>query len=122
MNLDPSANSQDTDSQRRPGQPQADGSQMQADLLAAIHSLEQQQDQLRVMLEDLSATLRARDLSPDRAADRQIARLETRMRGIEQRTDHIAGQLTGILESRIWRTLVKAAALLLRFRGERPSK
>jgi hypothetical protein len=95
---------------------------MQADLLAAIHSLEQQQDQLRVMLEDLSATLRARDLSPDRAADRQIARLETRMRGIEQRTDHMAGQLTGMLESRIWRTLVKAAALLLRFRGERPSK
>ena len=95
---------------------------MQADLLAAIRSLEHQQDQLRVMLEELSMTVRGRDRSPDRAPDQQLARLESRMRGIEQRTDQTAGQVTGILESRIWRTLVKGAALLLRLRGERRSK
>jgi hypothetical protein len=120
MSRDPSSNSRVPDLQEHLKlPPQADTAQIQVDLLAALREQEQLQDQLRVMLQELSTRLRARDVGPPgtpiNPPDRQIARLEARIRGIEQRTDQMAGQLTGILESRIWRTLVRGGGFLLRF-------
>jgi hypothetical protein len=120
MSRDLSSNSRVPDLQEHlKAPPQADPSQTDADLLAVLCEQERLQDQLRMMLEELSTKLRARDLSPGGAPinppDRQIARIEARIRGIEQRTDQMAGQLTGILESRIWRTLVRGGGFLLRF-------
>jgi hypothetical protein len=120
MSGDASSNSRVPDLQQhlKPA-PEADALQTRADLLAALHEQEHLQDQLRIILEELATRLRARELGPGGAPinppDRQIARIEARIRGIEQRTDQMAGQLTGILESRIWRTLVRGGGFLLRF-------
>ena len=120
MSRDASSYSRVPDVQERPNPPaQTDASQLQADLLAALREQEHLQDQLRIMLEEVSIRLRATDLDPrgsqTNRPDPQIARIEARIRGIEQRTDQMAGQLTGILESRIWRTLVSAGGFFLRF-------
>jgi hypothetical protein len=51
----------------------------------------------------------------DRNFGLQLGRLESRMRSVEQRLERVTGNVTGILESRIWKTLVKGSGFLLKF-------
>lgn len=99
---------------------------IRADIAAAIAGQEQLQAQLRPTLEKLSELLRQRSLpgasvasTSDDAAknfDQKTARLESRLRGVEQRLERVAGQVAGILDSRIWKTLMKGGGFLMRLR------
>jgi predicted nucleic acid-binding Zn-ribbon protein len=99
---------------------------IRSDIAAAIAGQEQLQAQLRPTLEKLSELLRQRSLpgssvpsNSDDAVknfDQKAARLESRLRGVEQRLERVAGQVAGILDSRIWRTLMKGGGFLMRFR------
>ena len=46
-----------------------------------------------------------------------VKSLEFRVAGVEQRSAHLAQTVTGILESRIWRTLVKGGGLIQKLFG-----
>ncbi|PYT19020.1 MAG: hypothetical protein DMG59_01970 [Acidobacteria bacterium] len=93
--------------------------EVRGELRTAIRAQEQLQVQLRSAVEELSEALRQRSLNngppvPERP-NPQVQRLEARIRGVEQRLDRMGEQLASILESRIWRTLVKGGGFLLRF-------
>jgi hypothetical protein len=98
---------------------------LKQDIAGAMAAQEQLHGQLSVVVEKLSELLRQRSLpnpssSPARPADPernlglQLGRLESRMRSVEQRLERLTGQVAGILESRIWKTLVKGSGILLK--------
>jgi ATP phosphoribosyltransferase len=103
--------------QTRSGQSEEVLAQMRDDLRDAIRAQEQLQVQLREAVEELSEALthQRRPTALERT-DPQLQLLEARIRGVEQRVDRTAEQLKGILQSRIWRTLVGAGGFLLRLR------
>ena len=95
------------------------------DIVGAIAFQEQLHGQLTLAVEKLSELLRQRalpnppagpprQLDPDRNLGLQLGRLESRMRSVEQRLERVTGQVAGILESRIWKTLVKSSGYLLK--------
>ena len=98
------------------------------DLAAAIAAQDHLNAQLRTALEKLSELLRQRDAvsaardsrrstaEPDKNYGLQMTRLEGRVRSLESRIEKLGGQVTGILESRIWKTLVKGGRFFLKFR------
>jgi hypothetical protein len=99
---------------------------LRQDISAAIEAQEQLHGQLTLAVEKLSELLRQRTLPNlpagparppeiDRNFGLQLGRLESRMRSVEQRLERVTGKVTGILESRIWKTLVKGSGFLLRF-------
>ncbi len=93
--------------------------QVRGDLLKAIDAQERLHEQLRLAVDELSkirsgSTVRQEFREPE-GTSLALLRIESRMRGIEQRLEQVAEQLTGILESRIWRTLVKGGGFLMRF-------
>ena len=98
---------------------------LRQDIAGAIAAQEQLHGQLTLAIEKLSELLRQRALSnapasavrppePERNYGLQLGRLESRMRGVEQRLERVTGQVAGILESRIWKTLVKGSGFLLK--------
>jgi hypothetical protein len=99
---------------------------LRQDIAGAIEAQERLHGQLSVAVEKLSELLRQRALptapsgparppEPDRNFGLQLGRLESRMRSAEQRLERVTGQVAGILESRIWRTLVRGSSFLLKF-------
>ena len=98
---------------------------LRQDISSALAAQEQLHDRLTVAVEKLSELVRERRLGsppnsnrppdPDRHLGLQLGRLESRMRNVEQRLERVTGQVTAILESRIWRTLVKGSGFLLKF-------
>ena len=99
---------------------------LRQDISAAIEAQEQLHGQLSLAVEKLSEMLRQRTLpnlpagparptETDRNVGLQLGRLESRMRSAEQRLERVTGNVTGILESRIWKTLVKGSGFLLKF-------
>ena len=99
---------------------------LKQDIAGAIAAQEQLHGQLTLAVEKLSELLRQRALpnapadqvrppEPQRNFGLQLGRLESRMRSVEQRLERVTGQVAGILESRIWRTLVKGSGFLLKF-------
>jgi len=99
---------------------------LRRDIADALAAQEQLHSQLSVAVEKLSELVRQRALptapaSAERPAESQrnlglqVGRLESRMRSVEQRLERVTGQAASILESRIWRTLVKGSGFLLKF-------
>src|SRR5215469_13746883 len=92
--------------------------QVRGDLLRAIDAQERLYEQLRLAVDELSKIRCGPKVKPETRAPEGIGlalqRIESRMRGIERRLDQVAEQLSGILESRIWRTLVKGGGFLMR--------
>jgi hypothetical protein len=98
---------------------------LREDIAGAIAAQEQLHGQLSLAVEKLSELLRQRTLpytpagparppEPERNFGLQLGRLESRMRSVEQRLERLTGQVAGILESRIWKTLVKGSGFLLK--------
>ena|SRR5271167_1233872 len=98
---------------------------LRQDITGAMAAQEQLHGQLSLAVEKLSEMLRqralpnppvspARPLDPERNMGLQLGRLESRMRSVEQRLERLTGQVAGILESRIWKTLVKGSGILLK--------
>jgi hypothetical protein len=97
---------------------------LRQDIAGAIAAQDQLHGQLSLAVEKLSELLRQRTLLPNTPTARQpepernyglqLGRLESRMRGVEQRLERVTGQVAGILESRIWKTLVKGSGFLLK--------
>ena len=119
---------QSTELEARIQQLEAEVGGLRQDLASALTAQEQLHTQLSAAVERLSELLRQRNLGPTAAAsstpraaepDRhfglQVGRLESRVRNLEQRLERLTGQVTGILESRIWKTLVKGSGFLLKF-------
>jgi hypothetical protein len=117
---------QDADLELRINRLEAEVGGLRQDIAGAIAAQEQLHGQLSLAVEKLSELLRQRTLSnappgparppePERNFGLQLGRLEARMRSAEQRLERVTGQVTGILESRIWRTLVKCSGFLLKF-------
>lgn len=106
--------------QTRSGQSEEVLAQMRDDLCEAIRAQEQLQVQLRAAVRELSEALRHqhRPATLERP-DAQLQLLEARIRGVEQRVDRTAEELKGILQSRIWRTLVRTGGFLLRLRNRK---
>lgn len=106
---------------------EAEIASLKGDLAAAIAAQEQLNAQLRAALEKLSELSRQRDAAnaardskrpaaePDKNSGLQMTRLEGRVRSLESRIEKVGGQVTGILESRIWKTLVKGGSFFLKF-------
>jgi hypothetical protein len=100
---------------------------LRGDIADAIAAQQQLHTQLSSAVDKLSELLRQRALQPpanastprpaepDRNIGLQLGRLESRMRSVEQRLERVTGQVASILESRIWRTLVKGSGFLLKF-------
>lgn len=99
---------------------------LRQDIASALAAQEQLHGQLSLAVERLSELLRQRALpntptsparppEPERNFGLQLGRLESRMRSAELRLERVTGQVAGILESRIWRTLVKGSGFLLKF-------
>ena len=90
--------------------------EMREQLREAIRAQERLQDQLRAAVSEFSQAIaqqqRSAAVSP---GDREFQRLESRLRGVEQRLNRTSEQVQAILQSRIWRTLVKVGGVLLRF-------
>ncbi len=105
---------------------EAEVAAIRQDIAAAIAAQEQLHAQLKPAVEKLEQLLRQRSAAaippatsaadPAKNSSQQIGRLESRVRAIEQRLERVAGQVSGILESRIWRTLVKGGSIFLRLR------
>jgi len=104
---------------------EAEVSGLRQDIAGAIAAQEQLHGQLSLAVEKLSELLRQRTLptasstparppDPERNTGLQLGRLESRMRSVEQRLERLTGQVGGILESRIWKTLVKGSGILLK--------
>jgi len=117
---------QESDLELRVQRLEAEIGGLRQDIASAITAQEQLHGQLSLAVEKLSELLRQRALpntpaspgrppEPDRNLGLQLGRLESRMRSVEQRLERVTGQLAGILESRIWRTLVKGGGFFLRF-------
>ena len=98
---------------------------LRRDIADAIAAQDQLHGQLKTAVEKLSELLRQRALpaastgparppEPDRNFGLQLGRLESRMRSVEQRLERVTGQVVSILDSRIWRTLVKGSSFLLK--------
>jgi|SRR5579862_6102503 hypothetical protein len=98
---------------------------LKQDIAGAMLAHEQLHGQLSAVVEKLSELLRQRSLptpsssaarppDPERNLGLQLGRLESRMRSVEQRLERLTGQVAGILESRIWKTLVKGSGILLK--------
>ena|ERR1700675_2218272 len=98
---------------------------LRQDIAGAIAAQEQLHGQLSLAIEKLSELLRQRTLpnatvspsrppEPERNYGLPLGRLESRMRSVEQRLERVTGQVAGILESRIWKTLVKGSGFLLK--------
>jgi len=107
---------------------EAEVAALRQDIAAAIAAQEQLNAQLRPAVEKLTELLRQKNTQPvpvatvTRVVDdsgknlgQQVGRLESRIRSVEQRVERLAGQVTGILESRIWKTLVKGGSFFLKF-------
>ena len=99
---------------------------LRQDIAGALTAQEQLHDRLSAAVEKLSELLRQRNVAgpsvnparppePERHFGLQLGRLESRMRSVEQRLERVGGQVTSILESRIWKTLVKGSGFLLKF-------
>ena len=99
---------------------------LRQDIAGALEAQDRLHSQLTVAVEKLSELLRQRALpnppaAPARAPEQdrnyglQLGRLESRMRSAEQRLERVTGQVAGILESRIWKTLVRGSGFLLKF-------
>jgi|SRR5215471_13783201 len=115
---------QDADLELRIHRLEAEVGGLRQDIASAIAAQEQLHGQLSLAVEKLSELLRQRALpnappprppEPERNFGLQLGRLEARMRSAEQRLERVTGQVAGILESRIWRTLVKGSGFLLKF-------
>lgn len=93
--------------------------QVRGDLLRAIDAQERLHEQLRLAVDELSKVRSEpkikQEIRVPEGTSLALQRIESRMRGIERRLEQVAEQLTGILESRIWRTLVKGGGFLMRF-------
>jgi hypothetical protein len=85
------------------------------DLADAIRAQQELQVQLRAAIDALSQAARHPKSNGD--SETNVQRLESRVRGIEQRLEKTSEQLQGVLQSRIWQTLVKAGSFLLRLNG-----
>ncbi len=119
------AGAQQVDLEARIQQLEAEVGGLRQDLASALTAQEQLHTQLSAAVERLSELLRQRSLSasgstprapePDRHFGLQVGRLESRVRNLEQRLERLTGQVTGILESRIWKTLVRGSGFLLKF-------
>jgi len=94
---------------------QQEVAKLRQDIAEAISAQEQLHAQLTVAIEKLSQLPAQRSATTDKNQSIQIGRLESRMRSVEQRVERVNGQVTGILESRIWKTLVKGGSFFLRF-------
>jgi predicted RNase H-like nuclease (RuvC/YqgF family) len=94
---------------------QQEVSKLRQDIAEAIAAQEQLHAQLSAAIEKLSQLPTQRPATADKNQAIQIGRLESRMRSVEQRVERVNGQVTGILESRIWKTLVKGGSFFLRF-------
>ena len=116
---------QDADLELRLHQLEVEVGGLRQDIAGAIAAQEQLHGQLSLAVEKLSEMLRQRSLpnapasstrppEPERNFGLQLGRLESRMRSAEQRLERVTGQVAGILESRIWRTLVKGSGFLLK--------
>lgn len=124
----PPATPPDPEMESRIGRMEAEIASLRQDIAAAIAAQDQLTAQLRPAVEKLTELLRQRSspvvaATPRRAPDdpsqnhgQQIGRLESRVRAIEQRLERLAGQVTGILESRIWKTLVRGGSFFLKFK------
>jgi uncharacterized membrane protein YccC len=88
---------------------------LRKDIAAAIAAQEQLHAHLTAAIEKLSQLTVQRPAASDKNQAIQIGRLESRMRSVEQRLERVNGQVAGILESRIWKTLVKGGSVFLRF-------
>lgn len=102
---------------------------------AQVQSLESAQEEIHANLEAANRQLAALlDNRSGRAVVREpasldqvtdllkaqaamVKSLEFRVAGVEQRSAHIAQSVTGILESRIWRTMVKGGGLIQKLFG-----
>ena len=96
-------------------QVEAELSKLRQDIADAIAAQEQLHAQLTAAIAKLSQIPAQRPATSDKNQAIQIGRLESRMRSVEQRVERVNGQVTGILESRIWKTLVKGGGFFLRF-------
>ncbi len=96
-------------------QVEAEVSKLRQDIAVAIAAQEQLHAQLTVAIEKLSQIPAQRTVTSDKNQAIQIGRLESRMRSVEKRVERVNGQVAGILESRIWKTLVKGGSFFLRF-------
>jgi len=94
---------------------QQEVAKLRQDIAEAISAQEQLHAQLTAAIEKLSRLPAQRPATTDKNQSIQIGRLESRMRSVEQRVERVNGQVTGILESRIWKTLVKGGSFFLRF-------
>jgi hypothetical protein len=121
----PQALVQPSDMELRINKLEADVGALKRDIADAIAAQDQLNGQLKLAVEKLSELLRQRALpaastspsrptEPDRNFGLQLGRLESRMRSVEQRLERVTGQVVSILESRIWRTLVKGSGFLLK--------
>jgi predicted RNase H-like nuclease (RuvC/YqgF family) len=89
--------------------------EMRRQLHEAIRAQERLQDELRAAVSDLSQAFAQQQRSTAAAGgDREFRRLESRVRGLEQRLNRTSEQVQAILQSRIWRTMVKVGGVLLR--------
>lgn len=93
--------------------------QLRGDLLRAIDAQERLHQDLRLAVDELSKVRCESKVKEEfrapQGASVALDRIESRVRGIERRLEQVAQQLTGMLESRIWRTLVKGGGFLMRF-------
>jgi DNA repair exonuclease SbcCD ATPase subunit len=90
--------------------------ELRRQLREAIRAQERLQDQLRTAVSELSQAFAQQQRSTAVAGgDREFQRLESRVRGLEQRLNRTSEQVQAILQSRIWRTMVKMGGVLLRF-------
>jgi chromosome segregation ATPase len=93
--------------------------QIRDDLLRAIDAQERLHEQLRLAVDELSKMRSGskikQEIRAPEGTNLALQRIESRMRGIERRLEQVSEQLSGILESRIWRTLVKGGGFLMRF-------
>jgi DNA repair exonuclease SbcCD ATPase subunit len=90
--------------------------EMREQLSEAIRDQERLQDQLRAAVSELSQAIGQQQRSPAASpGERELQRLESRVRGVEQRLNRTSEQVQSILQSRIWRTLVKIGSVLLKF-------
>ncbi len=117
---------QETDFDSRIRELEAEVASLRDDIAQAVAAQDRLHSQLSVAVEKLTELLRQRNLaSPATLQSRpqtdleknqaiHISRLETRMRLVENRLERVTGQVASILESRIWKTLVKGGSYLLR--------
>jgi len=94
---------------------QQEVAKLRQDIADAMAAQEQLHAQLTAAIEKLSQLPAQRPATADKNQSIQIGRLESRMRSVEQRVERVNGQVAGILESRIWKTLVKGGSFFLRF-------